>query len=213
MVKTHLHKPPWRNWRFLLFVTATVAWFGLLAGAAFPAWRSAMRKASEVDNLESRINHLNRWTVAGVWIEKDLRDRGSEIEAEFQRLFPPRHDRATLFLQLARIAEESGVTDLDLATVSIHERDARDLVDAMPATDAEMMDSARASDARASDHPNLQPYRLRARFAADIRRTAAFLRAVDNIDRAITIHRVAARPVATGIAVEMELDVYVNEQI
>lgn len=213
MVKRHLRKPPWRNWRFLLFVTATAAWFGLLGGAAFPAWRTAMRKASEVDNLESRIEHLNRWTVAGVWIEKDVRERSSEIEAEFARLFPPLHDRATLFLQLARIADESGVTDLDLTTVAIHERNARDPVDAMPATDAEMMDSAMASDFGASDRLSLQPYRLRARFAADLRRTAAFLRAIDNIDRAITIHRVAARPVATGIAVEMELDVYVNEPI
>jgi hypothetical protein len=169
-----------------------LVWLGLLLGAAVPAWRQAVDQHREVQALESQLADLDQWTVAGLWLEKTLAPRQAVIDPQWERLFPPESAKGEFFLDLARVADRSGVDDFDL----------RELVPS---------DGPPIPDYGAGQAPPLTAYRVRARFAGEYAQVAEFLGGLKMIERAVSVHNLAIKPARGAVTVDLELDVYVSK--
>lgn len=178
--------------RAILRGVGALVWLGLLLGAAVPAWRQAVDQHREVQALESQLADLDHWTVAGLWLEKTLAPRQAVIDPQWERLFPPETAKGEFFLELARVADTSGVDGFDL----------RELVPA---------DGVPTPDYGAGQTPPLTAYRVRARFAGKYAQVAEFLGGLKTIKRAVSVHNLAIKPARGAVTVDLELDVYVSE--
>jgi hypothetical protein len=193
-----------------LTMTAAV-WAVLLLGVAVPHWQKVQNQNIEIQKLEKNLADLDRWTVAGLWLEQAVASREREVEARWSRLFPAARDREQVFLALARAADHSGVEAFQLEEISepdmtfIHEM----VDDEDPGDD--MHDQAELTD-RAVVTPQVAPgwYCVKASFVGDYARTAAFLAQLAGIDRAVGVHKLVIRPARTGLDVEVELRIYVH---
>lgn len=210
--KQDLIKAVSRRRRLVGFIAAGVVWAVTLVGFALPIWRDALRQAGEIEALENKLEQLNRWSVAGLWLARSVADRQPAVTAEFDRLFPAERDREGLFLELARVADATGVTSLVVKEPDRWDTWSETETQSMPATDDMMMD-ATADDAYAPPDLALQTYRVQATFVGDYQRAAGFLHELASVSRALNVQRVTAHPVLTGIEVELELDFYVHEPL
>ena len=182
-----------RKWsqRMTLWSVGLVVWLGLLVGVAIPAWRQAVAQHSRVQALESQLADLDSWTVAGLWLEKSLAPRQAAINPQWDRLFPPETAKGEFFLDLARVADKSGVDGFEL----------RELV------------GSEGIAYTAPDPENSVPlfaYRVRARFRGDYAQVAEFLGGLRLIERAVSVHNLAIKPARGAVQVDLELDVYVS---
>jgi hypothetical protein len=206
--------------RTLIVGAVILLWTGLLLGGAIPAWRASLRRGDELIATEEQLAQLNLWAVTGLWLERSLAEREPALLARYTRLIPARRDKERLFLDLARVADSSGVMAFDLKEEErsgswlAQDPDAMmegGATDAMPATD-DMMDDGAGTD-RPLPRVPVQQYRVRATFTGDFARVARFLTELQKIPRALSLHRLAARSAPQGIEVELELDFYVDESL
>ena len=179
-----------------LVAVAVVVWLGALLGGALPAWRQSLRQHREIRQVESQLEELDRWSVAGLWLEKSLPARKAAVAPAWSRLFPDQRRCEELFLDLARVADTSGVHNFEL-----HELKTDEMV--VTGTDA----TAAAADSLAS--AAVTTYRVRAQFESDFAGVAAFLGGLTRLERATTIHQLEVRPLQGAVQTELELDVYV----
>lgn len=187
----------------LAVVVVGVLWAAALFGVALPAWREALDQHREVSRLEDELRELDRWTVAGLWLERSLGARTAAVEPVWDRLFPAERRREELFLDLARVADRSGIDAFEL----------REMFDDEAATIIEpddLDDLDAAADAGASE-AELDTYRVRARFEGEYDKIAGFLGGLRGIERAVTVHDLEIRPVRDVVQVELELDIYVRK--
>ncbi len=180
-----------RSHRLALWSVGALAWLGILFGLAIPAWRHAVDQHHQVQTLEVRLAELDNWTVAGLWLEKSLAPRAAVINPQWQRLFPPQSAKGEFFLNLARIADVSGVGEFELRELERPE-----------GTTAAMSASGSAN--------SLSAYRVRARFRGDYAQVAEFLGGLKTIDRAVSVHNLTIKPARKAVQVDLELDVYVS---
>lgn len=202
-------------------VIAAVAliWAVTLVTVAVPSWRRVVRQHDEIATLERQLDDLDRWTVAGLWLERAVASREPAVNAAWARLFPSERSREELFLDLARVADRSGVEAFALEEMNDM---GMSMDDVWSATDAPEDDMAPPDDAPPTDDGmapmdvavaptvDLDSYRVKATFAGDYARTAAFLGGLIDIERALDVHSLVVRPSRDGILVEMELDIYVS---
>lgn len=203
-----------RTGKVLGITALAVIWSVLLLGVAVPSWRDVRRQQQEIDALSQELADLDRWTVAGLWLEPVVAARTPGVERAWNRAFPPVRDREQLFLQIAQVADRQGVADFQLQEI-----------DASGSFDMGTWSSANAPP---SDSPppgdeamlpdegpllTMTPYVVRASFVADYARTAAFLGGLEAIERTIDVRRLSIRPARSGVTVELELEVPVSDPI
>jgi len=210
----------WRHSRLLGLTGLAVVWGVLLLGVAIPSWRDVRQRQVEIEWLETRLADLDRWTVAGLWLEPAVLARESGIAAQWDRVFPPRRAREELFLRLAEVADRCGVREFQLE--EIDEMGSFDMGTWSTATDPDPASADPGappddgSDLPANVHRpaiTFSPYTVRASFTADYARTAAFLGGLERLERAVDVRRLAIRSARTGLTVELELEVQVSDPI
>ncbi|MBK8167090.1 MAG: hypothetical protein IPK64_14215 [bacterium] len=171
-------------------------WFLLLVVGALPAWQRALIQHREVRKVEGQMDELDRWSVAGLWLERTLPERAAAVDPAWNRLFPAERACERLFLDLARIADESGVSNFELHELRIDE-----LTDAVPGLPAE------------EPAATLGAYRVRARFDGDFAGVAGFLGGLGRLDRAVALHDLEIMPTKDSVHVDLEMDVYVSSKV
>ena len=178
--------------RTLVVGALAIVWLGALVAGAMPAWRKAQRQHREVRQIEARLDELDRWSVAGLWLERTLVPRQEAVTPVWDRLFPAERGCESLFLDLARVADECGVTKFEL-----HELQSDEM-----STEAPGVADPEPSAA-------LSGYRVRARFEGDFTSVAGFLGGLGRLERAVAVHDLEIKPGKGAINVDLELDVYV----
>lgn len=170
-----------------------VVWLGVLVGVAVPAWRQAVAQHRQVQDLEVQLAALDDWTVAGLWVEKSLGPRQAVINPQWERLFPSRPAKGEFFLDLARVADHSGVSEFELREQVVPE-------------------GTLTAETPEGDVLPLDGYRVKTRFKGRYAQVAEFLGGLKGITRAVSVHNLAIKPSRGGVQVDLELDVYVSPQ-
>lgn len=168
-------------------------WFVLLVVGALPAWQRALIQHREVRRVEDQLGELDRWTVAGLWLERTLPERDAVVSPAWDRLFPAERACERLFLDLARIADECGVANFELHEMRFDEL--TEVVSGLPAEEPAA---------------SLSAYRVRARFDSDFAGVAGFLGGLGRLDRAVAVHDLEIMPSKGSVHVDLEMDVYVS---
>ncbi len=207
-----------KNIRKIIFAAAGVAWCALMFGLAYPTWRQTLEQGREINEIESRLAHMDQWSVAGLWLEQAIVSRSQQVESKYEQLFLLERQREELFLQLARIADESGIQNFDLEEQTITEMmmqsSTMDSPDAMMddgGTAGDMMDSGMMDGGLESRKLELESYRVRASFIGDYAKVARFIDGIRGLERALNVHSLIATPSSHGIRVNMEIDCYVQK--
>lgn len=184
----------WRrpSGRALAIGAAALLWQGALVVVAVPAWQRALIQHREVRQVESQLEELERWSVAGLWLERTLAPRQEAVIPVWNRLFPAERRCEELFLHLARVADESGVVKFEL-----HELQADEMTGQAPGV--------------ADPEPSaaLTGYRVRAQFEGDFAEVAGFLGGLGSLERVVAVHDLEITPAKGAVHVDLELDVYV----
>ncbi len=206
----------------LLGITAlVVVWGVMLFGVAVPSWRGIRQQQHEIEAVQTELADLDRWTVAGLWLEPLVDAREPQVNAAWERVFPAARLREALFLDVAEVADGCGVTEFqmeEIEAMGTFDMGTWSTDDAAPGTDAPA-DGAPPVEGNAMGGslppPTLafRPYLVRASFNADYARTAAFLGGLERIDRTIDVRRLTIRPARVGVTVELELEVPVSEPV
>jgi hypothetical protein len=178
--------------RTVVIGAAALLWLGALVVGAVPVWRKALRQHREVRQVEAKLDDLDRWSVAGLWLERTLVPRQEAVTPVWDRLFPSERRCEALFLDLARVADESGVTKFELHELQSDEMSA----EAPGVADPEPFAA-------------LGGYRVRARFEGDFAGVAGFLGGLGRLERAVAVHDLEIKPAKDAVQVDLELDVYV----
>lgn len=185
-----------------------VAWTAALVLAAVPSWRTAMAHHHEVQELEKGLAELDTWTVAGKWLGRSLADRSARVQDNWEKTFPPQRAREALFLDLAEVADHSGVENFNLEEMKT-EDPAAYLVS--PPSESQFGGSVYGVPVEVPQ-VSLDSYRVKASFLGSYHQAADFLGGLQTIRRALSVHNLVVRPKGTGISVDLELDVYVSQQ-
>ncbi len=106
-----------------------LVWLVALGGVGIPAWLQVMRQHKEVDFLAVQLAELDRWNVAGKWLGRSLETRRDNVNESWNTLFPSQREREELFLDLALIADDSGVQDFELAEMERRDKGADESTD------------------------------------------------------------------------------------
>nr|MEE4268858.1 hypothetical protein [Candidatus Krumholzibacteria bacterium] len=185
-----------------------VFWIAALALVAFPSFRQAVAYHKEVQDLEKGLADLDSWTVAGKWLERSLAEDTRHIEQTWQQTFPMGRAREDLFLNLAQVADRSGVREFRLEEIQTE------------GTAAFLVSPPQSSFFGGSVYGvpvevpqvTLGNYRVKASFLGNYEQAANFLGGLQSIPRAVSVHHLVARPGSGGITIDLELDIYVSQQ-
>lgn len=188
-------KYPWRGQprrRLAIAGGALTVWTVALVVGVVPLWRQALAQHREVRQIEAQLADLDRWTVAGLWLERSLAPREAAVMPVWTRLFPTERRCEELFLDLARNADACGLARFELHEMRTDEMASAVVVVADPEPAA-----------------TLGGYRVRALFEGNFAAVAGFLGGLDRLDRAVDVHQLEIRPGRDAVQAELELDVYV----
>jgi|GEM_PF-1891905 len=196
-------------------------WCAALFGGAIPMWKRAKAQNQEIHQLEAHLANLDQWTVAGMWLSRSVASRQMPVNTAFGRLFPGDRLREDLFLDLARVADLSGVEGFDLAEMTDFWMADNDIWGSGPNMSNTDNDAAPPPEDDSEDglglptvevpSVDLSTYRVRARFSGDFASAARFIGGLQRIERALGIHSLEVKPARNGITVDLELDVYVDD--
>ena len=201
---------PWKRPAVRLGVLAA-AWVLALVLVAIPSLRTAMVRHQEVRQLEQGLAELDTWTVAGKWLELSLPRRQAAIDPVWEQTFPLGRNREQFFLELAEVADHSGVKHFNLSELTMDQPG----MEAMPSTDADqpaMFGGSVYGVPVEVPSITLDSYRVKASFQGGYRQAAQFMGGLRSIPRAVNVHDLTIRPESDGIRVDLELDVYVSQQ-
>jgi hypothetical protein len=185
--------------------TLGIVWLTVLLAGAVPAWRQARAKSLEIQELETQLAEMDRWIVAGLWLERTVTANAPQIESDWNTLFPDGRYREELFLELAAVADDSRVDGFRLQEVTDSKMEEDHLWLDRPDGDiGEWMTGQ-------IDGVDLEFYRVKASFQGEFGQVADFLGGLNSIERAMSVHSLEVKPDDQGVRVEMKLDVYVRE--
>jgi len=187
-------------------------WLVFLVTVVIPTWQGIFVRNSEIRDLEERLATMDEWTVAGMWLSQSVKEREQQVNAVFGRLFPEQRLRGKLFLDLARVADQSGVEGFDLSEATNNGMSGNDVwgdgSSVGPGSGDDGMNPDTANDQILAE---LATYRVQAHFRGDYHRIARFMGGLQDIERALKVHSLVIRPDKDGIQVDLELDIYVNQ--
>lgn len=185
-----------------------VIWGAALILYAVPRWQQAIAHHREVKELEQGLAELDNWTVAGKWLGRSLSHRSQDLERTWERTFPRGRMREDLFLDLAQVADKSEVKEFKLEEIQT-EGTAAFLVS--PPQESYFGGSVYGVPVEVPQ-VTLSNYRVKASFVGNYQQAARFLGGLQDLDRAVSVHNLVARPGNSGITIDLELDVYVSQQ-
>ncbi len=206
-MKSNLRKPVWKR-PLVGWITLGGLWAATLLLVAIPSFRTAMKHHREVRELEKGLAELDTWTVAGKWLGRSMADRSARIEELWSCTFPRQRHREQLFLDLARVADRSGVGSFNLEEMEVEGTSA---FLACPREESVFGGSVYGVPVEVPQ-VSLDTYRVKTSFLGTYRQAADFLGGLQSIARALSIHSLVVRPNGQDIRVDLELDVYVSQQ-
>jgi hypothetical protein len=166
----------------------------------------------EVKRLEKGLADLDTWTVAGKWLGISLPRRKAAIDTIWQQAFPVGRNREEFFLNLAEVADNSGVEQFNLEEMTMEQVTTTTME---PTMEEDMpSDPGGAVYGVPVEVPriDLDSYRVKASFQGNYQQAARFMGGLQGISRAVSVHDLVIRPEGGGIRVDLELDVYVSKQ-
>jgi len=193
--------------RKFVWAAAVTIWCVLMFGFAYPNWQKTVDQGREISTLTEKLDQMDQWSVAGIWLDWAITQRSAQVAEHYQKLFPKKRQREELFLQLAGIADQSGISDfkleeqLDVENTSTWSDDTMD----------DDVDYTTDMDNRDWSAVELNYFRVQASFLGDYVRVASFLEGVRGLDRALNVHSLIVVPEGTGIRVNLEIDCYVQK--
>jgi len=199
--------PVWKR-PILVWIALSSVWAIALLFVAIPTWRTAIDHHREIQSLEKGLAELDTWTVAGKWLEKSMSQHAVEVEKAWTQTFPSQRNRESLFLDLARVADSSGVDNFNLEEM-ISEGTAAFLVS--PPQESQFGGSVYGVPVEVPQ-VTMDSYRVKASFRGNYQQATDFLGGLQQIKRALSVHNLVVRPKGDGITVDLELDVYVSQQ-
>ena len=204
--------------RRIRIVLLLVAWGVVFFGGSLPTWRASYRNDGKIRAASDRLGSLSRMSVAGLWFDAALERWEPELRKEYDCLFPAAKQREELFLEIARVANGCGIDPFVLREIPI-------VFDGDPEQRSEDDESAAAGDEEIgvlmqqfamdmSRIPSAELYRFRlqANFNTDYEHMVKFIKGLQSIPRALTVHNLAAEPDPEGLSVAMELDFYAQSR-
>lgn len=202
-----------------VLIVAASAWIVLVAAGTIPAWNRTRQNAEQLAQTTARQAGMAEWLVAGEWLEGGVQEWEPKLAGEYDRLFPDRRERETLYLELARVARESRIAPLGVREEVDPDEDwvANDFDDnegddwgEESYDETSVVANQFAVELGELPGVELQSHRLVVEFQADYDRLTRFLAGLREIPRALRVHCVEASPGRDGVAVRMELDFYVQ---
>lgn len=198
--------------RGLIGMAVAGTWIAVLVLVAIPAWRQALDRHRQVQDLERQLADLDAWTVAGMWLTPAVAAQAPAVQDAWDRAFPDKRLKEDLFLQIARVADGTQVEAFELTELQVQEEGEQrsPLQDRLEA----QLGGGGTIDGIPVEVPHigLSTYRVKASFLADYDRLARFLGGLDRLDRALKIHNLVVKPDKGLIRAELELDVYVSQE-
>lgn len=222
----HLFSPstwPVSRRRAVMAIAAVVMLLALLLGS-LPAWQRSQRNARQISARSQQLATLGDWAVAGFWMEAGARRWQQDQGPLYARRFPELRSREQLYLELARVARDSGIDPLSVgdgkqapqvsAMTTPDETMAGAPGDGAPADgttqDGAMLDGFEPDLARLPSS-DLVSFPLEVRFEADYQRLARFMDGLATIDRALTVQNLTAAPEQGAVHVVLEMQYYAQK--
>jgi hypothetical protein len=200
----------------LLFGLGALLWLLAIGLLVWPALRATREQAATIAALDARAATLAGWSGGRALPAADAARWEAALGERFEQLFPRERHLEQLFMEIASIANESGVDPVQLrADVGaaygegqgelLSARGAGGEPEALRALADQLglaPQSLPASDLRA--------YRLLVEFDADYANLARFTDALPTLSRAVCVRSLRAGEGLRGVAVQMELEYYVQ---
>ncbi|MBU8870726.1 MAG: hypothetical protein KOO60_07670 [Gemmatimonadales bacterium] len=187
----------------------------LILGGVLPNWQKIRQNDKEIVQIQQSVASLGQWSAMGGWIEEGNLRLEPGLTERYDKLFPQEKDLSGLYLELAQLARSSGIEAFDLQEIQSTGKAVLlpDWVNPETERGAQMERLMGEVGGRFEDHPssNLRSYRLRATFATKYSRLTVLLDALSTIDRALTISKLNVVQAPVGVAVNLEMDYYVQE--
>ncbi len=175
-----------------------------------PLGKKTLDDHRQVKELAQELADLDAWTVAGKWLAPEVARRKPVVTARWQEAFPDRRQREQLFLDIARVADASGLDDFKLREIRRNTENTRPRLQDI--LDAGMIDGGSVHGVPVVV-PNiaLSTYRIKASFKSDYQGVTRFLYGLQHLDRALSIHDLLLRDDKQQVKVDLEMDVYVSQ--
>ena len=206
-------KPP------VLIGLGALLWLLAIAFFVWPALRVSRQQAAEISASEARAATLAGWNSGRALPAAEAARWEATLDERFEQLFPRERRLEQLFMEIATIANESGVDPVQLraAVGAAADGEARgELLRARGATRQPEDLEALAATLGLAPHnrpaSDLRAYRLQVNFDADYEHLARFTDALGTLSRAVCVRNLQARRGSRGVAVQMELEYYVQER-
>ena len=201
------YRKPWWKKPLTGWIALGVIWACALLLVALPAWRQSLVRHDQVAELEKGLAELDSWTVAGKWLQLSQAEKGPLVTAAWEKTFPTMRNREQLFLDLARVADGSGVGNFNL-----EETDTDHLTAFLVSPPEESVFGGSVYGVPVEvPRVELDTYRVKASFTGNYNQAASFIGGLQVINRALSIHDLVVRPSGDKIKVYLELDVYVSQ--
>jgi len=204
--------------RHVQVVLAAMVWILVMLLGSLPAWKSARRNDQNVDAMSSQLASQTEWSAAGLWLAESAQRWEPALSENYDRLFPAEKNQEELFLEIARVACLSGIETLNLVPEADGRREEQDDDDD---DDMMMMDDEGGFDLDelAANLPmgapeflgsTIDDFRVTAAFETGFGQLVTFLDGLKGIPRLVNVASLHTAPAREGIAVEMELEFYVQ---
>ncbi len=175
-----------------------------------PMGKKTLDDHQRVEELTQELADLDAWTVAGKWLAPEVARREPVVTAAWEKAFPAKRKREDLFLDIARVADASGVADFKLREIQ------QDLEMPRPILQ-NSLESGMGDGGTVHGVPVVVPrvdlttYRIKASFTSDFQAVSTFLWGLQHLDRALSVHDLVLRNDKKQVKVDMEMDVYVSQ--
>jgi hypothetical protein len=209
-----LARPP------LLVGLGVLLWLLVIAFLVWPTLRASQRQAAEISALDARAATLAGWSGGRALPAVDAARWETSLGERFEQLFPRERQLEQLFMEIATIANESGVDPVqlraDVGAAAAYSEGKGELLSAQgTGGQPEELEALAASLGLAPrDLPvsDLRAYRLQVNFDADYEHLARFTDALRTLSRAVCVRNLQVRRGSREVAVQMELEYYVQER-
>jgi len=187
----------------------------LLVFVGLPARRDAAEHARLAAELEAGCQGMERWAMDGDAISVAVAEREARVADLWRRLFPAEKGKDRLFLELARVADASGVSDFFLAEAGQEMGDggftaAQTVTEDGPPMDGPMDGSM--GDEAGGPAVAVEGFLVRTRFESDMAGAARFLAGLESVERALQVREIRIREGGRRLIVEMEMEFYVSKE-
>jgi len=200
---------PWPKIGFALM------WIGLFAFVAWPSLKTTRANQTRIRDLSDRIESLGEWAEGGLMSAELTGSWESELSDQYDQRFPRERDLRGIYFELAEASRRSGVDPIHVeparnAALSRADRRRYEEDEDLEYELEEMLDLL-GLDYEDIPSSRLKPHLLRVHFETNYNSLTRFVEALAATPRALSVVRVDLGRSGSEIAVDMELEYYVQE--